>query len=145
MNEFNLTSSEAKKDFVASFLHFEVKGMALIRDWYGNVGSVEMKPYTVKNWSDAGEGINDGGFGAQEILGAKLHVYAVYGPKETFMFPGFSPLKIETDVYFISLDPDYPRLENAERVFLDETDTSVGMHQMDRGFYRNVDKNMKDL
>ena len=129
-----------KEEMTVRLLHYEVRGMALIRDWYDHEGSVEMKPYTVKSWSDAGEGINDGGFGAQEILGAKLHVYAVYGPETPVMFPGYSPLKLPTDTFYISLT-GAPKLTDKEKKFLDQTDTSIPVHP----FVVYADVNVKDV
>lgn len=111
-----------KNTLTVQLLHYEVCGMALIRDWYNHVGAVKMKPYTVKSWSDAGEGINDNDFGAKEILGAKLHVYAVYGSKKSEDISEFIPLKVKTDVMYISLRPDVGRLSDEHRQLLDNAE-----------------------
>ena len=111
-----------EKELTVELLHYEVSGIALIRDWSGNVGTIEMKPYSVKSWSDAGEGINDNGFGAQEILGAKLHVYAAYGPKKSEDISEFIPLKVKTDVMYISLRPEVSRLSDEHRQLLDNAE-----------------------
>ena len=127
-----MISGYPKTDLDVRFLHFEVRGMAFIRDWYGQDGSVEMKAFTVKSLDEINDKINDGEFGAQEIVCAKLHIFAVYSPKDPLMFPGYTPLKLPIDTQYIYCKTGKRMDENEvfdEKVinFLDNTDTTSPM------------------
>jgi len=110
------------------FLYFKVRGMALIRDWYDQVGSVEMTPYEVNDLADVDSKINDGKFGAQEILGAKLRIFAVYGPENQLMFPGYTPLMLPIDTKFVSYMNENEPLDDEFIDFLNKSDTTSPMY-----------------
>ena len=97
---------------VSTLERYKIEGMAIITMWCGCVGSVRMNPFIIdakdiKNIKDFKEKIayqiNDNGFGAKEIKGAIVHVYAQYKAN-------INNENIFTDVYvrdFIIKHPDY--------------------------------------
>lgn len=62
---------------------YMVAGDAIVQLWGGGKGTIAMKPtyITRENWCRRTllESINDGGFGCEEILSAKVWIYKCYG------------------------------------------------------------------
>lgn len=64
-----------------------IYGHAMLKDWYGNIGFIDMKPFDIKlDKIDDEEYIisklNDNGYGCQEILGACIDKCLVYNEED---------------------------------------------------------------
>jgi hypothetical protein len=94
------------KELVCRFEHYEVSGYALILDWSGNIGFIEMKRFCVKSYSDIESGLNDNGFGCQRMIACFASVYACYE---------YGAKKFADNIYFNMLD----NTKAIERKYLD--------------------------
>ena len=89
------------EDLVCKFRCYKVTGFALINDWYNRTGTVSMKPKEVSDLKQETllKAVNDGGFGAQNIIAAKMRIYRCYE---------FGAQVFEKDVNLNILNPDEP-------------------------------------
>lgn len=67
-----------EESIVCKFKTYRIEGEVAILDWYDNLGVIGMHGYDVKNETEIVDLLNDGGFGAKEILAAKVNVFKVY-------------------------------------------------------------------
>ncbi len=59
---------------------YRIHGIAILTDWYGQRGYIEMTSYDLKKLTEKEirEGLNDAGFGCQSIDGADLIINELY-------------------------------------------------------------------
>jgi len=59
---------------------YYIKGIAIIKDWWGQTGWIEMEPFTLSriNEKEIIKNLNDNGFGCQEIEGAIVDIFELY-------------------------------------------------------------------
>ena len=67
-----------EENIVCKFKTYRVEGEVAILDWYDNLGVIEMHGFDVNSENEVIDLLNDGGFGAKEILAAKVNVFKVY-------------------------------------------------------------------
>ena len=63
------------------FTDYVVKGIALIKLWGSDIPAyIDMKPYHINDLSETEIlfGINDGGFGCEQIIKAEIFIYENY-------------------------------------------------------------------
>lgn len=80
-----MTNSKTITKIELNFIKYRVKGVVKIKDWYGNIGYLEMTPVdfnkeynTLPTSIEIGEKLNDNGYGCQTILGGYVTIYEVY-------------------------------------------------------------------
>lgn len=67
-----------EESIVCKFKTYRVEGEVAILDWYDNLGVIEMHGFDVKSEDEVIDLLNDGGFGAKDILAAKLSIFKIY-------------------------------------------------------------------
>ena len=67
-----------EEPIVCKFVNYRVEGEVAILDWYDSIGTIRMHGFDVKSEEEIPAMINDAGFGAQDILAARLTIFKVY-------------------------------------------------------------------
>ena len=78
----------AKKELRLEFTDYVVKGIALIKLWGSDIPAyVDVKPYHINDLSETEilSGINDGGFGCEQIIKAEIFIYENYEGYEKYL------------------------------------------------------------
>jgi len=61
---------------------YKIKGEAQVKDYYGNIGKIDMTDFIVDNIDKTEEEwfalLNDSGYGAESILGGRIEIYELY-------------------------------------------------------------------
>lgn len=67
-----------EESIVCKFKNYRVEGEVAILDWYDNLGVIGMHGFDVKSEDEIIDLLNDGGFGAKDILAAKVAIFKIY-------------------------------------------------------------------
>ena len=67
-----------EEPIVCKFKTYRVEGEVAILDWYDSIGTIRMNGFDVKSEEEIPTMINDAGFGAKDILAARLTIFKVY-------------------------------------------------------------------
>ena len=67
-----------EKPLVCKFIGYKIFGMVCIQPWGGGKGMIEMNPKLVNTEDEIRYAVNDGGFGCERMLYARVEVYKQY-------------------------------------------------------------------
>ena len=70
-----------EKELKLKMIGYRINGTTKLKDWYGNIGYIEMEDVTFNHLPtdvEILENLNDNGFGCEKILGGKVSLYELY-------------------------------------------------------------------